>query len=294
MLNNDNKPTITKFETNFHKKLYDVYEDLTIENNILYLRKQSNDETNLKLLVLPSHLINKTIEKVHSTIFGGHLGVRKTYDKLRLRFYAPSMKKKTIKFIKECIVCQKIKQPKQLQRAMLQPLRANKPLQLITIDIVGPLPVSKEGNVYILVICCHFSKWVKLYAINNTTSDTIAKLILKFMLIFGLCINILSDLGTNFQAELLRKIYELLDVNQLRTTAYHPECDGLTERFNRTLKTLISCFVNEHQNDWDELLPYLAFAYNTSTHATTNHTAYEVMLGSSGVARLSRIGGLKS
>ncbi|CAF0929655.1 unnamed protein product [Brachionus calyciflorus] len=277
--NKCDKPTITKFKTNYHKKLYDSYEELSIENSILFLNKQSNNETMNKLLVLPTHLINKTIEKIHSSIFGGHLGVRKTYDKVRLRFYAPSLKKKTIKFIKECLVCQKIKQPQQFQKAKLQPLITNKPLQLITIDIAGPLPVSKEGNVYILVICCHFSKWVELFAIKNTTCDTISKLILSFMLKFGLCINILTDLGTNFQAELLRKIYELLDVNQLRTTAYHPECDGLTERFNPTLKTMISCFVNEHQNDWDELLPFLAFAYNTSTHATTNYTPYEVMFG---------------
>ena len=78
------------------------------------------------------------------------------------------------------------------------------------------------------------------------------------MMQFGLCTNILSDLVTNFQSELMRKIYDLLDIHQLKTTAYHPECDGLTERFNRTLKTMIACYVNENQNNWDELLPFLS------------------------------------
>ncbi|RNA13115.1 hypothetical protein BpHYR1_006680 [Brachionus plicatilis] len=67
IFSNENvKPTITKFETNFHKKLYDVYDDLSIENNILFLHKKSHDDTILKLLVLPSYLVDKTIEKVHS------------------------------------------------------------------------------------------------------------------------------------------------------------------------------------------------------------------------------------
>ena len=70
----------------------------------------------------------------------------------------------------------------------------------------------------------------------------------------------------------------MLDINQLKTTAYHPQCDGLTERFNRTLKTMISCYFNENQNDWDELLPFLAFAYNTSTHSTTNFTPGELVM----------------
>jgi len=77
----------------------------------------------------------------------------------------------------------------------------------------------------------------------------------------------------------MRKIYDLLDIHQLKTTAYHPECDGLTERFNRTLKTMIACYVNENQNNWDELLPFLSYAYNTSTHSTTNHSPYEVIFG---------------
>ncbi|CAF0811964.1 unnamed protein product [Brachionus calyciflorus] len=86
-----------------------------------------------------------------------------------------------------------------------------------------------------------------------------------------------KTLGTNFQSELLRKIYDLLDIHQLKTTAFHPESDGLTERFNRTLKTMIACYVNENQNNWDKLLPFLSFAYNTSTHSTTNHSPYEVI-----------------
>ena len=163
--------------------------------------------------------------------------------------------------------------------AKLQPLLPTRPFQLVTCDIIGPLPLTKNGNIYILVVCDHFSKWVAISALQNITAESVAKRLINLMMIHGLYINILTDGAKNFQSELLSKIYELLDIHKLKTSPYHPECDGLTERFNRTLKTMLSCFVNEHQNDWDEYLQYMAYAYNTSTHATTNHTPFEVVYG---------------
>ena len=96
---------------------------------------------------------------------------------------------------------------------------------------------------------------------------------------FGLVFNILSDQGKNYQADLTRRVLEMLDIHQLRTTPYQPECDGLSERFNRTLQAMLRCFVDDNQSNWDELLPYLSFAYNTSVHAVTNLTPYEILFG---------------
>lgn len=99
------------------------------------------------------------------------------------------------------------------------------------------------------------------------------------MLTHGLCTNILLDQGTNYQSELMKKVLELLDIKQVRTSPYHPETDGITERFNRTLKMMISSFVDENQKNWDVLLPFLAFAYNTAKHETTNCTPFELLYG---------------
>ena len=74
-------------------------------------------------------------------------------------------------------------------------------------------------------------------------------------------------------------LYELLDVHSLRTTAYHPECDGQTERFNRTLERMIACFVDDNQKNWDDLLSGLAFAYRTTVHSTTGCTPFECIYG---------------
>lgn len=76
----------------------------------------------------------------------------------------------------------------------------------------------------------------------------------------GIPDSILTDQGKNFQSELMTELWELLDTNKLRTSPYHPETDGVTERFNRTLKQMLSCYVNENQDNWDQYLDALQYA----------------------------------
>ena len=70
-----------------------------------------------------------------------------------------------------------------------------------------------------------------------------------------------------------------LDIHKVRTTPYHPQGDGITERFNGTIQTMLASCVNKNQTNWDMLLPALAFAYNTSTHSTTKFTPFELVYG---------------
>ena len=70
-----------------------------------------------------------------------------------------------------------------------------------------------------------------------------------------------------------------MGIKKTRTTAYHPQCDGLVERQNRTLQETISSFVSDHSNDWDEVLDQAVFAYNTSTHESTGLSPYEMVFG---------------
>lgn len=181
-------------------------------------------------------------------------------------------------WIKSCEKCQRVKTPNQI-KAPLNPIRPKRPLEIITVDITGPLPKTLAGFLYILVLIDHFTKWVKLYALKSQTAIECARKLFNYICLMGIPNAILSDQGPNFQSELLAELWDLLDVHKMRTTPYHPECNGLTERFNRTLKTMLSCFVNEHQNNWDEYLDQLAFAYNTSVQSTTQFTPYELMFG---------------
>ena len=112
------------------------------------------------------------------------------------------------------------------------------------------------------------------------TAKEVAEKCLEYCMIFGIPEAILTDQGTDFTSQVVESMWELLDVHKLRTTAYHPQADGITERFNRTIKDMLTQFVEqEKQNDWDLKLEKLSFAYNTAVHAKTKCTPFELMFG---------------
>ena len=87
-------------------------------------------------------------------------------------------------------------------------------------------------------------------------------------------------MGSNFTSQVIENLWERLDVHTLRTTAYHHQTDGITERFNRTIKTMLTQFVNAlKQDDWDLKLDKHSFAYNTAVHAVTKLSPFELMFG---------------
>ena len=150
---------------------------------------------------------------------------------------------------------------------------------MLTTDILGPLERNEMGNKYILVVCDHFTKCAEAFPLKTMTAEEVASKLMLVICKHGVPDAILSDQGSNFQSYLIAELWELLDVHKLRTTPYHPECDGLSERFNRTLISMVSAFIDEKQDNWDKLLPMLTFAYNTAVHGTTKCTPFELIYG---------------
>ena len=122
------------------------------------------------------------------------------------------------------------------------------------------MPCSKNGYKYILVIIDHFTKWVEIQPLQSMTAIEVAKILFEYSCRHSCPKRILTDQGKCFEAELFKELLNLLDIAKSRTTAYHPECDGLTERFNRTLEGMLRCFIEENLEDWDVYLAPLAFA----------------------------------
>ena len=144
-------------------------------------------------------------------------------------------------------------------------------------NMAGPLPTTKRGNKYILVICDHFTKFVQAYSLRGMTTEEVAEDAIKYCLIFEIPEAVLTDRGTNFTSQLIESLWKKFDVNTLRTTAYHPQADGITERFNRTFKIKLAQFVDQHkQDDWDLKLDKLCFACNTAVHETTKFSPFEL------------------
>ena len=152
------------------------------------------------------------------------------------------------------VVCATRKSPNPLRRAPLQPVVSGFPLEKLAVDILGPLPVTKKGNRYILVVSDYFTRWVEAYPMPNQEASTVAqKLVDEFFGRFSCPTQLHSDQGRQFELSLIQEVCKLLNIRKSRTTPYHPAGDGLVERFNRTLLHMLSTTVQDH-NDWETYL----------------------------------------
>jgi hypothetical protein len=154
------------------------------------------------------------------------------------------------------------------------------PLERIAIDIMGPLPETESGNKYIMVVGDYFTKWTEAYAIPDHTAETVALyLVTEFICRLGIPHQIHTDQGREFQGFLFLEMCELLDVIKTRTSPWRPQSDGMIERFNRTLATMLRQVVDQSQKDWDTYLPFLCMAYRSTVHESTGQTPNLMMLG---------------
>jgi len=153
-------------------------------------------------------------------------------------------------------------------------------MQVIAVDIMGLLPESCNKNSYVLVVGDYFTCWMKAFAIHDQEATTVAqKLVDDVFCQYGMPEQLHSDQGKQFESKLIQELCKILNISKTRTTAYHLQCDGLVEHFNRTLQDMITTITVDHLFDWEEALPKVCFAYNTSIHSTTGYSPFYLMYG---------------
>ena len=166
---------------------------------------------------------------------------------------------------KSCELCAARKSPPRKQRAKLQTELSSHPFQRVAMDILGPLLQSVRGSKYILVMGDYFTKWMEAFDIPNMEAVTVAEaFVFQFVSQFGVPDFLHTDQGRNFESALLMAVCTLLGVSKTRTSPYHPQSDGLIERFNRTLLSLLSMATKQDEHNWDLHLLLVMLAYRTS------------------------------
>ena len=241
--------------------------------------RHSLDEDSIEQLVLPKECRAAVLQLAHDIPMAGHLGKKKTSDRVLQRFYWPGVYRDVEDHIRICEQCQR-SAPKGKVKAPLIPLPImEEPFKRIAMDVVGPLPRSSSGKRFILVICDYATRYPETIALRTVDAPTIAEELLKFFARMGVPEEILTDQGTNFTSQLLAEVYRLLHIKPIRTTPYHPQTDGLVERFNNTLKAMLRKAADDEGKDWDRLLPYLLFAYREVPQASTGFSPFELVYG---------------
>jgi len=175
-------------------------------------------------IVLPQSIRKSVMEIAHEG-FGGHLGIRKTYQKILNDFFWPALKQDVTKHINSCHVCQVVGKPNQpIPPYPLQPIQVPcEPFQKIIIDCVGPLPKTTKGNQYILTVMCPTTRYPEAFPLKNISAKSICKNLVHMFTTFGIPQEVQSDRGSNFTSELFSKVLQELGIKQTLSIAYHPE-----------------------------------------------------------------------
>ena len=201
---------------------------LLLKDGILYRRWEDVPGKGLhkKLqLVLPQQLVTEVLTKLHNATTGGHLGAKKTLERVRTRFYWVGQRRDVEEWCKTCQICAARKSEPKKCKAPLQIEPAKYPLERIAMDIPGPLPETECGNKYILVIGDYFTKWKEAYPMRNMEATTVANILVQeFISRFGVPKYLHTDQGRNFESGLIKEICSLLDINTLSAPAYWTSC----------------------------------------------------------------------
>ncbi|UYV80241.1 K02A2.6-like [Cordylochernes scorpioides] len=192
------------------------------ENGWLY-KKFPNPEGRAWFLVVPKKRRKEIMSENHNHMLNGHLGVARTTNRLKNKYYWPFMLKDVYEFVKR-------------------------------------------------------------YAETRAASEATVKEVSKFLIedIFlrhGAPQYLISDRGSQFISNLMKEVMKMCKIKYFFTTSYHPQTNGLTEWLNRTLINMLSMYVNTDKKNWDEILPFITHAYNTTIQETTVYSPLFLMYG---------------
>ena len=207
-------------------------------------------EYKVEQLILPKQC-KTVLELAHDIPMAGHQGRDKTWQRILRRFYWPSVFQDIENLCKSCRICQKASKQRVKAAPVISLPVISEPFSRVAMDIVGLLPRSKAGHRYILVLCDYATRYPEAIALRSIDAEHIAEELLKLFSRVGVPKEIITDQGSNFTSQLLAKLYRLLGVKGIRTSPYHPQTDGLIERFNQTLKGMLRKIVQDEGKDWD-------------------------------------------
>ena len=230
-----------------------------------------------KVIVWPKELYNIVIKSAHLAV--AHRAVDSTLTQAQKIAYFPTMRNVVEKVIRECKLCQTKIGTISNPRRVLIPTHSGIPFDKLSVDFVGPLPVSYNNNEYLLTLKCLFTKWVEAFPVKRANAETVVDILEKEIIPrFGLMSEIHTDRATSFLSDLLADVYLALGINCSTTPPYHPQSNPV-ERSHKDLNAALTALSQNDPRAWEKCLPQALFALRTSVNRSTGFTPYELVFG---------------
>jgi transposase InsO family protein len=245
----------------------------SMQNGILQ-RKLPNGQY---VPMIPLVLQKEILRSFHDHPTAGHFGRDKTWYRIKNRCFWSNIRQEMNHYVQSCTMCahfniRRHKPPGQMQ--LIEP--PGEVFDLVQMDFTGPLPQSKNGNRYNISLTDYLSKYVISRAVSDNSATTAAEFLVNISLEFGPPHQLQTDRGTHFTSAIFEEIANRLGCVHTVSTPYHPQSQGVIERFNATFKQQLSKYTNEHRDDWDDFLQTIISSYNSAVHQVTQFTPFQI------------------
>ena len=245
-------------------------------NGVLYY--EGGDTPDKRRLVVPSHLQQPILNEQHDAVFAGHFGCKRMYNRLKQYYFWKGMSSDILKKCESCVDCASVQGQGLKGKPPLVSIPVGGPFECLGMDFIE-LDPRTSGNRYALVLQDYLTKWPEVYPVPDRKAETVAGCLVDLIWRHGVPSRIIHDLAAEFLSEVIQETAHLMGITQLPTSGGHPQTNGLVERFNRTLKQMLSKHVNKKGRDWDKLLGGVLFAYRSTPHQSTGMSPFYLLYG---------------
>lgn len=246
-----------------------------ILDHVVYRKMGNND----LLFYVPKDMEDEVIRTQHEKL--GHPGSNKTYDKLRNLYWFPNMKEKVEKFIAKCVKCILYSQTAKKTETNLHSIeKVPLPFHTLHIDHFGPLPSIRSKRKHLLVIIDSFTKFIRLYPVNSTSSKEVICALEKYFNYYSRPVRLVSDRGTCFTSSEFSAFMDRENIDHVKTAVAAPQANGQVERVNRIIKNMLGKITEpiEH-SDWVSKLTHVELAVNNSKNRSTGECPSVLLFG---------------
>ena len=246
------------------------------ENGLLVHSHMDHTTGERKRLVIPKPKRQELIKLAHNK--SGHFSLTKTKAILNHRFTWPGMSNDVRDYILSCETCKMHNKHTHKPAPYYTRPVISEPFEEIALDIIGPLPRSRQGYRYALTAICMASRWPEVYPLKDTKAESIVDGLVHFIARNGIPSKVLTDQGSQFTSEVMAQTCQLLGTTHITTVPYRPQGNGILERFHGTLKPLLAKIASK-KLDWAQFIPIALSAIRAIPCRSTGFSPAEIVFG---------------
>ncbi|GFO36018.1 gypsy retrotransposon integrase-like protein 1 [Plakobranchus ocellatus] len=252
-----------------------------IEDGVLKrLHARSEFATVQTTIAVPESLRQIVLSYAHESDLAGHSGFRKTLSAIRTHFSWPGVCSDIKNYTTSCHMCQIKPRTGRDLPAPFQPVPiVGEPFERVIIDLVGPLPLSSDRYEYLLTLVDVSTRWAEAVPLRRITAKDVAESLFSIFVRLGFPKEIQSDRGQQFISTLLAEFNSMCNIKHFVSTPYHPQTNGIVERFHSSLKSMIRKLSHEFPTEWNRFVRAALFAYRGQVHSSTGFSPFFLLFG---------------